>query len=80
MKFSRMLTVCAWCKGVPKLLGISKPLPPGRCELSHGMCQGCLETHTASRSNNAGVVPKQKSQIKQKALDKRLKISYDRFA
>lgn len=46
-KFSRMLQLCAWCT---KLIGILKT-EPGRCDLSHGICQDCITTHFSARSN-----------------------------
>lgn len=37
-RFSRMLIQCAWCT---KLLGVSDPTAPGRCDISHGICETC---------------------------------------
>lgn len=47
MKFSRMLQLCAWCS---QLLGFLKT-EPGRCDLSHGICQDCITKHFPARSN-----------------------------
>jgi len=47
VKCSHMLQLCAWCT---KLLGFLKT-EPGRCDLSHGICQDCIVKHFPSRSN-----------------------------
>lgn len=48
-RYSRMLIVCAWCSN---MIGFSEPTPPGRCDISHGICKVCAQQFTQPRKDD----------------------------